>query len=131
MLRAIAIGLCVGCAGVPGEVTEVSEQATEADAGADADADAGSEPERCDWFVYWLTTINTPRECRWGMMSHNPSAALFRSQGGECLSEVSCKGLVLCADITSVRERQLIEVWGPAGRDADSVWGVTETFPCE
>lgn len=98
---------------------------------ADGGVDAGPEPVPCDWSVYWLTRINREEPCNWGMRSNDPSIALFRTQGGECLAPASICGIAACADITYVREKQIIEVWGPPGLDAGTVWAATESFSCE
>ncbi len=130
MLRAIVLcGLIsIGCAGVPGEVTGVSEQATEVDGGVEPDA--GPDPEPCNWFVYWLTHVRHREPCTWGMRSKDPAVALFRANGSECLAPATICGIPACADITYVRELQIIEVWGPAGLDAGDVWAATESFDC-
>ncbi len=118
MLRVIVAGLLaaclVGCSG---------ESATEADAGA---------PPDCDWFVYWLTMIDQGEPCNWGMVSKDTAVALFRTNGGECLAQATiCGTLPACSDVTHVREKQVIEIWGPAGLDPDTVWAATESFDCE
>lgn len=110
-----------------------------ADAGPDdgsrrsalTETDAGVPPEPCGWFVYWLTMIDREEPCNWGMQSKDPAVALFRTNGGECLVPATICGVPACADITYVREKQVIEVWGPAGLEADAVWRATESFDCE
>lgn len=98
---------------------------------ADGGVDAGPDPTPCNWYVYWLTMIDREEPCNWGMQSKNPTVALFRTNGGECLAPVTVCGIALCADVTFVREKQVIEVWGPAGLDAGAVWAATESFECE
>lgn len=126
-MRAIAVaGLCalfsIGCGnGSPAGHPNVRELATEADAGVD--------PE-CDWYVYWLTMVDREEPCSWGMVSKDQTVALFRTNGGECLTPATICGLPACSDVTSVREKQVIEVWGPAGLTADDVWRVTESYDC-
>lgn len=93
------------------------------------DGGVGAEP--CDWFVYWLTMMDREKPCNWGMLSKDPTVALFRTNGGECLAPATICGLPACADVTYVREKQVIEVWGPAGLDAGDVWAQTESFSCE
>lgn len=96
------------------------------------DADGGGEPEPCNWFVHWLTMRDVPPVCNYGAVSKDPAVALFRTNGGECLAPVTiCGGFSACADLTFVREKQVIEVWGPAGLDDDTVWAATEFYECE
>lgn len=119
--------LCsIGC-GVGGETGpryDTRVLATEGDAGVEP-------PPGCDWYVYWLAMIDQERPCNWGKLSHDPTVALFRSVGGECLVPTTTVcGLTMCSDITGVREKQVLEIWGPAGLTDDDVWRVTESFDC-
>lgn len=127
MTRALIAGLCALCsvacadggsAGPP-RLQELS---------AEVDAGPGSEP--CGWFVYWLTVVDIETECSWGMVSRDPAVALFRTNGGECLAPTTICGIPACSDLTYVREKQIVEVWGPAGLDAGTVWAATETYDC-
>ena len=129
MLRVIAAGLCVLFAVGCGEGDPDRPGYLELATGTDGGADAGPEPA-CNWFVYWLTMVDREAQCNWGMFSNDPTVALFRSNGGECLTPATICGLPACSDITFVREKQVIEVWGPAGLDAGDVWRVTESFDC-
>lgn len=129
-MRAFIAGLCallsIACAEAdPGRHAEPRTLELEPDGGVDAG------PEPCNWFVYWLTMIDREELCHWGMQSKDPAVALFRTNGGECLAPVTQCGIALCADVTYVREKQVIEVWGPAGTDAGTVWAATESFECE
>lgn len=129
-MRALVAGLCVlfalGCAdGGPGGARRV--QALETDAGADA----GQPPVPCNWFVYWLTTVDRDVPCNWGKVSKDPTVALFRTNGGDCLAPASICGIEACSDLTFLRENQVLEIWGPAGLDDDAVWAATEHYDCE
>lgn len=127
MLRVLVAGLCALCS------------IACADAGPDdgsrraalTETDGGVPSEPCGWFVYWLTMIDREIPCNWRLRSNDPAVALFRTNGGECLVPASICGVPACSDVASVREMQVIEVWGPAGLDADTVWSVTESFDCE
>lgn len=129
-MRALVAGLCVlftaACAdGEPPGPHGTRTLAADLDAGADAG------PEPCNWFVYWLTTIDREQPCNWGKLSKDPAVALFRTNGGECLSPATICGIAACSDLTYLREKQVVEVWGPAGLDDGAVWAVTESFDCE
>lgn len=98
---------------------------------ADVDGGPDAGPEPCNWFVYWLTMIDREEPCNWGKVSKDPTVALFRTNGGECLAPATICGIPACSDLTFVREKQVIEIWGPAGLDADTVWAATEGYECE
>ena len=125
------VALCsIACAdGGANESTRPGSLAVETDGGTDPDA--GPEPEPCNWFVYWLTMVDRETVCNWGMKSLDPTVALFRTNGGECLAPVTVCGLALCSDLTYIREKQIVEVWGPAGLESGPVWAATETYSCE
>lgn len=113
----------IGCSGVAPEEGE-RQSPLETTGG-------GVTEEPCDWFVKWLTVVDREEPCSWGMVSKDPTVALFRTNGGECLTPATICGLPACSDITSVREHQVIEVWGPAGIDDGAVWAATESYDCE
>ncbi len=128
MSREFVAGLCVllslGCADAgQGGSQRSRELATGLDGGADA--------EPCDWYVYWLTMVDQSVPCNWGMVSHDPTIALFRSVAGECLEPTTICGVPSCADLVNVPTQQIVELWGPAGRDPFEVWDATETYECE
>jgi len=137
MLRDIFVGLCVLCSVGCGSGDQTDDAVSEvvSETGTrelPPEMDGGVPPDpACNWFVYWLTQIDREAQCNWGMKSHDPTVALFRTNGGECLAPATICGIPACSDVSFVRERQIIEVWGPAGLDDDTVWSVTESFACE
>lgn len=75
--------------------------------------------------------VDREEPCNWGKVSKDPTVALFRTNGGECLAPASICGIPACSDLTYVREKQVVEVWGPAGLDDGAVWAATESYDCE